>query len=134
MSASRGVVVAVVAFGAWLGASTSASAEPAVFDGATTLQLPGVVAGWPLTRGAAVYTPTVQHGHGRIYPTPDGYGYVYQWTNLSTGATGVVADDSPDRKAVLTGAGQVVVTATAHPRFVSDVFGTPSVGTFYVTP
>lgn len=127
-------MIGAVAVSAWTGSSVSASGEPVVFDGATTLQIPGVVVGWPLTRGAAVYNPTVQHGHGQIYPTPDGSGYVFQWTNLSTGASGTITDANPDRGAVITGPGQVIVTATAHLPFTSDVYGTPSVGTFYVTP
>lgn len=98
------------------------------------LQVPGVLVGWPLTRGAAVYNPTVFHGDGRINPTPAGFGYVYQWNNLSTGASGTITDHHPDRSAVPTGPGRVVVTATYYLPGTTDVYGTPSVGTFFVTP
>lgn len=133
MRSFRKFMIGVAAMAAWVGSTAPAAAEPAQFDGATTLQIPGVLVGWPLTRGAAVYNPTVQHGHGQIYPTPDGFGYVFQWTNLSTGASGTITDGIPNRGAVTTGPGQVIVTATAHLPFTTDVYGTPSVGTFYVT-
>lgn len=134
MRGCRVFMTVVVAVSIWVGLTLPARAEQPTFDGATTLQIPGVLVGWPLTRGAAVYNPVVQYGHGRIYPTPAGYGYVFSWTNLSTGASGVITDDHPERGAVATGPGHVVVTATAHLRGLEDVFGTPSIGTFYVTP
>ncbi len=134
MRVVRGFMTGVAAVSVLVGLAVPASAEPAMFDGVTTLQIPGVVVAWPVTRGAAVYNTAVQHGHGRIYPTPIGSGYVFQWTNLSTGASGIITDGLPDRAAVATGPGQVVVTATAHLRGLEDVFVTPSVGTFYVTP
>lgn len=134
MRVVRGITIVVGALSVWTGLALPASAAPPRFDGQTTLQVPGVIVGWPLTRGAAVYNLTVQHGHGRIYPTTVGSGYVFQWTNLSTGASGIITDDLPDRDAVVTGPGQVIVTATAHLPGLDDVFGRPSFGTFYVTP
>nr|WP_296769525.1 hypothetical protein [Rhodococcus sp. (in: high G+C Gram-positive bacteria)] len=119
---------------ATIGVAAPANAEPVNFDGVTTLQIPGVVIGWPLTRGAAVYNPTVEHGNGRIHPTPDGYGYVFRWNNLSTGASGVITDSDPDRAAVATGAGQVVVQGTYQLDDLGQVFAIPSTGTFYVSP
>jgi len=130
----RRSMIGVLAVSAWIGCSVPASAEPPQFDGMTTLQVPGTIVGWPLTRGGAFYNPVVHHGHGQIYPTPDGYGYEFQWINLSTGASGNITDRHPDRDAVTTGPGQVVVTVTAHLPDLHDVFGTPSVGTFYVAP
>ncbi|HEY5854582.1 MAG TPA: hypothetical protein VIW24_11170 [Aldersonia sp.] len=116
-----------------VGFAAPATADTPPLDNATTLQVPGTIVGWPLTRGAAVFNSVVQHGHGRIAAPPTGYGDV-RWVNLSTGSSGVVNDTSPDRHAVITGAGQVVVVVTPRPRDLVDVFGTPSVGTFYVTP
>ncbi|MFD4180649.1 hypothetical protein [Rhodococcus sp. NPDC058514] len=102
----------------------SASAEPAPrFDAATVLQIPGVLAG---PYGAAMYNPTVHHGHGSIFPTPVGYGYVYTWTNLFTGASGTITDRDPGRHEIHTGSGQVVVTGHYPGAQVA------SIGTFYV--
>ncbi|TQC44185.1 hypothetical protein EEB14_38730 [Rhodococcus sp. WS4] len=132
--AVRGWIIGVLAVSAWIGCSVPALADAPQFDGTTTLQVPGTVVGWPLTRGGAFYYPSVHHGHGQIYPTPDGYGYEFQWINLSTGASGIITDQHADRDAVTTGPGQILVTVTAHLPGLYDVFGTPSAGTFYVTP
>ncbi|WP_458683347.1 hypothetical protein [Prescottella equi] len=80
----------------------------------------------PLGGGAAVYNPTVQHGHSTIFPTPVGYGYGYTWTNLFTGASGTITDRDLDRGGVHTGAGQVVVTGSYPGSQIT------SIGTFYV--
>ncbi|WP_143542961.1 hypothetical protein [Rhodococcus sp. NCIMB 12038] len=130
----RRLMIGVLAVSAWIGGAGPAFAEPPQFDGVTTLQVPGTVVGWPLTRGGAFYNIVVHHGHGQIYPTPDGYGYEFQWINLSTGASGVITDLTPGRDAVTTGPGQILVTVTARLPGLYDVYGTPSVGTFYVTP
>ena len=130
----RGAMVVLAAATAWLASAAPSWTEPTGLDSVTTLQVPGTMVAWPLTRGAAVYSPAVQHGHGQIFPTPVGSGYVFEWTNLSSGASGIVTDDHPTRDAITTGPGQIVVRATADPRFAPDVFVTPSFGTFYVTP
>ncbi|WP_415973070.1 hypothetical protein [Rhodococcus sp. 077-4] len=124
----------VVAAAATFGSAVPANAEPVRFDGTTTLQIPGVVVAWPLTRGAAVYNPIVEHGSGHIHPAPDGYGYIFTWTNLSTGASGTITDASPDRAAVATGAGQVVVRGEYRLGDLGQVFTIPSIGSFYVSP
>lgn len=108
---------------------TPAAAQPAI-DQSTVLQVPGVVVAWPITGGAAVVNPTVRHGHGYIDPGPSYGGWVFTWTNLSTGTSGTVAEHTP--RPVFTGAGQLVVTAQY--RIPQAPFGIPSVGTFYVTP
>lgn len=121
-AAAAGATAVVTA----LGGATIAVAEPGPwFESATVLQIPGVIVG-PLGGGAAVYNPTVQHGHGTIFPTPVGYGYVYTWTNLFTGASGTITDRDPDRGGVHTGAGQVVVTGHYPGSQIA------SIGTFYV--
>lgn len=132
--AARTFVVGALASAALIGFTAPASAEPSSLDRSTVLQVPGVLIGWPLTRGAAVYNPTVFHGDGRINPTPAGFGYVYQWNNLSTGASGTITDHHPERSAVPTGPGQVVVTTMYSLPGMADVYGTPSLGTFFVTP
>ena len=126
----RGLVVGVAAASVSLTTAGPAAAEPPALDSVTTLQVPGVIVAWPLTRGAAIVNPTVQHGHGWIALGPGGNAWVLQWTNLSTGASGVLTGVAP----VFTGAGQVVAVATPHPGFLSDIASTPSVGTFAVTP
>lgn len=127
--AVRGFVVGVAAVTMSLLAAGPAAAEPPALDATTTLQVPGVIVAWPLTRGAAVVSPTVQHGHGWIALGPAGNAWVVQWTNLSTGASGVLT--GPD--AVFAGAGQVVAVATPQPAFLGDITSIPSIGTFAVT-
>ncbi|MFC9789572.1 hypothetical protein [Rhodococcus sp. NPDC127528] len=118
-----GVIVASVTAG---GAAVASAAEPAEFESVTVLQIPGLAIG-PPGGGAALYNPTVHHGHGAIFPAPVGYGYTYTWTNLSTGASGTITDQDPDRSAIRTGAGQLVVTGSYN------YPGTASIGTFYVS-
>ncbi|MCX5045996.1 hypothetical protein OG921_22760 [Aldersonia sp. NBC_00410] len=129
-----GLVVGVLGVGMWIGSTAPAAAEPVTFDGATTLQVPGVIVGLPITRGAAPYTPTIEHGHGRIHPVRQGYGWTYTWVNLSTGGSGTITEQQPTDAATTTGSGQVVVTASVRIPDLGEVIVTPSVGTFFVTP
>ncbi|MFD3508488.1 hypothetical protein [Nocardia sp. NPDC058666] len=116
-----GLFVAIAAAGA-------AAAQPS-YPAETRLQVPGLIVAANPANGAALVQPTVSHGHGAIYPTPAGHGYVYTWQNLSTGASGTITDWSADRAEIITGPGQILVTATLPGL---GGFQTPSVGTFYV--
>lgn len=122
-----------IAFAAALTLSPgTAAADTPMFTSATTLQLPGLIVAANPANGAALHQPTIRYSsHGTIYPTPDGYGYIYQWTNLSTGASGTIIDTSPDRAEIQTGPGQILITAT-NPTIAGGGFQTPSIGTFYV--
>ncbi|MGB3696039.1 MAG: hypothetical protein WBA05_01260 [Gordonia sp. (in: high G+C Gram-positive bacteria)] len=95
-----------------------------------TLQVPGFAWGYG---GATLVPVRVSYGHGQIYPQPLGYGFRFQWRNLTTGAAGTVYDHPLRRRTVRTGAGQVVVTGGYYPR--PRIYVTvPSTGTFYVNP
>ncbi len=111
-------------------ASAGAAAAQAPYPAETRLQVPGLIVAANPANGAALAQPTVSHGHGAIFPVPAGNGYVYTWQNLSTGASGTITDWSGDRAEIITGAGQIVVTATLPG---VGGFQTPSIGTFYVT-
>ncbi|MFD8098957.1 hypothetical protein ACFV24_05420 [Nocardia fluminea] len=110
--------------------SAATAAAQAPYPAETRLQVPGLIVAANPANGAALVQPTVSHGHGAIYPVPAGNGYVYTWQNLSTGASGTVTGWSGDRTEIVTGAGQVVVTASLPG---VGGFQTPSIGTFYVT-
>ena len=113
-------------------APTAAAAPPPQpsLKSSITLQVPGAVWGYG---GAGIYQPRVFYGDSHINPTPVGYGYVFHWRNLSTGAAGTILDFPHRRAATRTGPGQVVVTGE-YPRQPGIYAVTPSAGSFYVDP
>ncbi|MFE3545389.1 hypothetical protein ACFXK0_20705 [Nocardia sp. NPDC059177] len=109
--------------------SAGAAAAQTPYPSETQLQVPGLIIAANPANGAALVQTTVSHGHGAIYPVPMGNRYVYTWQNLSTGASGTITDWSGERTEIVTGAGQIVVTASLPG---VGGFQTPSIGTFYV--
>ena len=75
------------------------------------------------------YQPRVFYGDSHINPTPVGYGYVFHWRNLSTGAAGTILDFPT--ATTRTAPGHVVVTGE-YPR--QPGIYTPSADSFYVDP
>lgn len=129
------MAIAPIAVFAMLVASPVASAVPQQRPNMTAsvvLQVPGGVLAFPRPGGAAAYQPRVFFGHGHINPTPSGYGYIYQWHNLSTGASGTITDRTPHRDAVRTGLGQIVMSGLYARNDIPLIAKSPSIGTFYV--